>query len=260
MNAIDTLDHYFHDLEAEDRFSGVVFITRGKTILYSEAYGYASRTWKIRNTLDVRFDTASTTKLFTTAAVLQLIDRKSMALDTRVAGYLGLEGTKISSDVNVYHLLTNTSGIADDCEEEDGERYEDLWKTKPNYSVRNTEDFLPQFVYKEPNFPPGQSCRYCNCGFVLLGLMIEKASGMSYRDYIREHVFKKAGMSRSDFFDMGNVHEMVAEGADPIRNAEGEIKGWKKNIYAFPPIGFPRQRRPCHRRRPGPFPESSPAG
>src|ERR1700752_254960 len=239
MNAIEALNLYFHEREAEDKFSGVVLVTRGKTILYSDAFGYASRTWNIRNTLDMRFDTASITKLFTTVAILQLIDKKLMTLETRVIEYLGLEGTKISNDVNVFHLLTHTSGIGDDCEEENGESYEDLWKTKPNYSVRNTEDFLPQFVHKEPNFAPGQGCRYCNCSFVLLGLMIEKATGVSYRDYVREQIFEKARMSHSDFFDMGQVNKMVAEGSDPIRNAAGEIVGWKKNIYSYPPIGSP---------------------
>jgi CubicO group peptidase (beta-lactamase class C family) len=153
--------------------------------------------------------------------------------------YLGLDDTKISNDVNVFHLLTHTSGIGDDCEEEDGCVYEDLWKTKPNYSVRNTEDFLPQFVHKEPNFAPGQGCRYCNCSFVLLGLMIEKATGMSYRAYVQKHVFEKAGMSHSGFFDMEQVNEMLAEGCDPVRNQSGEIEYWKKNIYSYPPIGSP---------------------
>jgi CubicO group peptidase (beta-lactamase class C family) len=239
MKATEVLNSYFHELEADDKFSGVVLVTRGETTLYAGAFGYASRTWNIRNTLDIRFDTASMTKLFTTVAVLQLIDRKLMTFETRVTEYLELEGTKIPNDVNVFHLLTHTSGIGDDCEEEDGENYEDLWKTKPNYSIRNTADFLPQFVYKEPNFAPGQSCRYCNCSFVLLGLMIERATGVSYRDYVREHILERAKMSHSDFFDMGQVNKIVAEGADPIRNAEGEITGWKKNIYSFPPIGSP---------------------
>lgn len=239
MKATEILNQYFHQLEAEDKFSGVVLITRGKTILFSGAFGYASRAWKIRNTLDIRFDTASITKLYTTVAILQLIDKKLLTFETRVIEYLGLEGTKISNEVNVFHLLTHTSGIGDDCEEEDGEKYEDLWKTKPNYSVRNTGDFLPQFLYKEPNFAPGHGCRYCNCSFVLLGLMIEKATGVSYRDYVREHIFEKVGMSHSGFFDMAQVNEMVAEGSDPIRNADGKIEAWKKNIYSYPPIGSP---------------------
>jgi len=239
MTINETLDQYFTELEEQDKFSGVVLITRGETELYSGAFGYASRAWKIRNTLDMRFDTASVTKLFTTAAILQLVDTGVISFDTRVTAYLGLEGTKISDDVTVFHLLTHTSGIGDDCEEEDGEIYEEFWETKPNYSVRVTEDFLPQFVHKEPNFAPGQGCRYCNCSFVLLGLMIEKATGMSYRDYVREHVFKKAGMAHSDFFDLAQVNEMVAEGCDPIRNEAGEVESWKRNFYSFPPIGSP---------------------
>jgi len=235
----ETLDLYFQKLEDKEAFSGVVLIKKGKEELYSGAFGFASRAWKIRNSMDIRFDTASITKLFTTAAVLQLIDKEEFTLETSAVEYLGLEGTKISKDVTVYHLLTHTSGIGDDCEEEDGEVYEDLWKTKPNYSIRETEDFLPQFVHKEPNFPPGQGCRYNNCGFVLLGLMIEKAAGMSYRDYVRKHIFEKAKMSDSDFYDMTYVQHKVAEGCDPVRNEKGEITGWKRNMYSFPPIGSP---------------------
>jgi len=239
MNTVEKLNLYFKDLENKDEFSGVALITQGEKELYSGAFGYASRGWKIKNSLGIRFDTASITKLFTTVGILQLIDQKLLSFETSAIEYLGLQGTKISKEVNVFHLLTHTSGIGDDCEEEDGEVYEDLWKTKPNYSIRNTEDFLPQFIYKEPNFPPGQGCRYCNCSFVLLGLMIEKATGISYRDYIQKHIFEKAGMNHSDFFDMGQVNENVAEGSDPIRNEKDEIIGWKKNIYSYPPIGSP---------------------
>lgn len=239
MKINETLHQYFQDLESKHKFSGVVLITKGETELYSGAYGYASRTWKIKNDLDIRFDTASITKLFTTAAILQLIDQGLLSLDTSAIKYLGLEGTKISGDVNIFHLLTHTSGIGDDCEEEAGEVYEDLWKAKPNYSIRKTEDFLPQFINKEPNFPPGEGCRYCNCSFVLLGLMIEKASSMSYRDYVRKNIFEKAKMDHSDFFAMDRVHEKVAEGSDPIENERGEIVGWKKSIYSYPPIGSP---------------------
>src|SRR4029077_4044062 len=124
-------------------------------------------------------------------------------------------------------------------EEEEGEDYEDLWKTKPNYSVMTTADFLPQFIHKPPNFPPGEGCRYCNVGYVLLGLMIEKASGMTYRDYVRQHIFKRAGMQHCDFFRMDRVHENVAEGCDPIYNDTNTIVEWKKNIYSYPPVGSP---------------------
>lgn len=239
MDMFEGLHQYFYELEQQHKFSGVVFITQGASQLYAEAYGYASRPWKIRNTLDMRFDTASITKLFTSVATLQLIDQGALAFDTGVIDFLGLEDTTISKDVNVFHLLTHTSGIGDDCEEEAGEVYEDLWKTKPNYSVTETVDFLPQFIHKPANFSPGQGSRYCNCSFVLLGLMIEKVTGMTYRDYVRQNIFAEAGMIHSDFFRLDEVHENVAEGADPIRGKDDAVVGWKKNIYSFPPIGSP---------------------
>jgi CubicO group peptidase (beta-lactamase class C family) len=239
MKSFDKLNQHFQELEEQDKFSGVVLVTQVDVQLYAGAYGYASRPWKIPNTLDTRFDTASITKLFTSVATLQLIDQGAFGLDTGVIDFLGLEGTAISREVTVFHLLTHSSGIGDDCEEEDGEVYEDLWKARANYSVTETADFLPQFVHKPANFPPGQGCRYCNCAWILLGLMIEQVTGMTYRDYVRQNVFVRAGMARSDFFHMDRVHEDVAEGADPIEDADGRIVGWKKNIYSFPPVGSP---------------------
>ena len=90
---------------------------------------------------------------------LQLVEHGAFALDTPVIGYLGLEETGISTAVTPHHL-THTSGIADDADEEAGERYEDLFLERPNYSVMETADYLPQFVGKPPNFAPGGGCRY----------------------------------------------------------------------------------------------------
>jgi CubicO group peptidase (beta-lactamase class C family) len=239
VDAASELNAYFEDLESRDAFSGVVLVTRGASRLFARSYGYASRAWKVRNTLETRFDTASITKLFTAVATLQLVDRGLLTMDTGAIDYLELPGTRVPADVTVYHLLTHTSGIGDDSEEEDGEDYEDVWVDRPNYSVTRTSDFLPQFVRKEPNFRAGERCRYCNCGYVLLGLMIEKSTGMSYRDYVRENVFGLAGMKRSGFFRMDRVHEDVAEGCDPIRDERGAVVGWKRNVYSFPPIGSP---------------------
>jgi len=179
------------------------------------------------------------TKLFTAVATLQLIDRGLLAFDTPVIDFLGLQETAITRAVNVFHLLTHTSGIADDAEEESGEVYADLWKTRANYTVTETADFLPQFAHKPPNFPPGQGCRYCNCGYVLLGLLIEQASGLSYRDYVRQQIFAPAQMLHADFLRMDLTYDDVAEGCDPLHDEHGTLVAWKKNIYAYPPIGSP---------------------
>jgi CubicO group peptidase (beta-lactamase class C family) len=239
MSREAALQQYFQELEANQQYSGVALITCGERRLFRGAYGYASRAWKIRNTLETRFDTASLTKLFTAAAVLQLIDAGKLGFETQAVETLSLHDTTISPEVNVYHLLTHTSGIGDDADEEAGESYEDLWITRPAYGVRQTADFLPGFIHKPANFPPGQGCRYNNCAFVLLGLMIEQASGLTYREYVQQRIFTPLGMQSCGFFSQDEVNENVAEGCDPIKDEGGRITAWKKNIYAFPPIGSP---------------------
>ena len=105
MRWTHVLDEYFRHRAAKDLFSGAVLITQGATQLYARAYGYASRLWHVPNALNTRFDTASVTKLFTAIATLQLIDRGLLAFDTPVVERLGLEGTALSKEVNVFHLL-----------------------------------------------------------------------------------------------------------------------------------------------------------
>ncbi len=236
LRAVEAL---LHELDAADRFSGVVGVEHGDTNPLIGAFGYASRTWNVPMTLETRLDTASITKLFTAVATLQLVERGAFSLDTSVIGYLGLEGTGIAPAVTPYRLMTHTSGIADDADEEAGERYEDLFRQRPNYSVIETVDYLPQFVGKPANFAPGEGCRYCNVGYVLLGLMIERASGMAYRAYVSENIFEPAGMTRSGFFRMDVVEPDVAEGVEAIEDASGTPAGWRRNIYSYPPIGGP---------------------
>jgi CubicO group peptidase (beta-lactamase class C family) len=223
----------------KDEFSGVVLITQAGRRVFEHAYGYANRAWKIENRMDTRFDTASVTKLFTAMAIFGLIERDMLSFDTRITEFLDLRDTNISPEVTVYHLLTHSSGIGDDCEEEDGDIYEELWKTKPNYMVTRTADFLPQFVHKPSNFKPGEGCRYCNCSFILLGLAIEKISGLTYREYVRRNIFSRIGMKHTDFLRLDGVHENMAEGYAPEKNKNGEVIGWRRNFYSYPPIGSP---------------------
>jgi CubicO group peptidase (beta-lactamase class C family) len=172
-------------------------------------------------------------------AALQQVESGAFGLDTSATGYLELRGTAISPDVTPYHLLTHTSGIGDDADEEAGEEYEAIFADVPNYSIRETADHLPQFAYRPANFAPGEGCRYCNCSFVLLGLMVERASGLPYREYVRANVFERAGMRDSGFFRMDLVEPDVAEGTDPVVDTEGAVTGWRRNIYSYPPVGSP---------------------
>ncbi len=219
-------------------FTGSVLVRRGHETLLAEAHGFAHRGFAVPNTIETRYDIASVTKTFTAVAVMQLVEKGAFALDTPIMPHLGITGTKISDAVTVFHALTHTSGIGDDADEEAGEDYELLFVDKPNYSIRETRDFLPQFVHKEPNFPPGEGVRYNNVAFVLLGLMIEQASGLPYRDYVRQHIFDRAGMNAADFCAMDGINAHFAEHYKKVEHQDGRVE-WRKNIYSYPPIGSP---------------------
>jgi CubicO group peptidase (beta-lactamase class C family) len=233
------LDGWLRSREAGDLFSGVVLIRRGETTVFSAAYGWATRRWAVPVSLATRFDTASITKLFTAVAALQLIGEGRLGLDLPIVEVVDLTGTTISPAVTLRQLLTHTSGIADDADEEAGEDYEALWAEKPCYSVIETRDWLPQFAHKPAVFPPGAGCRYCNVGYILVGLAIEAVTGTSYRDHVRNAVFDRAGMSASGFFDRREAAPDVAEGWDPVLDAAGNRTGWTQNIFSYPPIGSP---------------------
>ena len=236
---LDSLQKTLQEREANDKFSGAVRLTQAGNEIFAGAYGLANRAWHVPNTLDTRFETASLTKLFTAVSILQLIDKQQLSLDTPVIPFLGYRDTPISGDAIVFHLLTHSSGIADDAEEENGEDYADIWKDQPNYAVTDLVDFLPNFIHKTPNFPPGTAVRYNNVGFILLGLMLEKATGMRYRDTVQTHIFDALGMARSGFFHMADVHEEVAESYTAVTDKNDNIIGWQRPIYMRPPIGSP---------------------
>jgi CubicO group peptidase (beta-lactamase class C family) len=226
----------FDQYDKEHHFAGAVLIKDNEKILFERAYGFAHRGFKVPNTVQTMFDTASITKLFTAVAILQLVDRGQLKLDDRITDIVDLSGTAIPTDVTITHLLTHTSGIADDADEELDESYEALFVSKPNYSIRNCIDFIPQFAYKEPKFRAGTNVSYNNCAYVLLGLAIERATNIDYRDYVTENIFRTCGMDHTSFIAKDAGDCAVAEGYDVLYNENNEVT-WKKNIYAFPPIG-----------------------
>ena len=151
-------------------FSGVCLVTQGSATLLSEANGLANRDFNVANSINTRFDTASVTKVFTSTAILQLVEQGKLKLDDKIHNIVNLKGTAIPEDIRIEHLLNHTSEIADDADEEAGEDYSTLFIDKPNYSIRNCVDFLPQFAYKPPIFKAGTNVRYNNCAFILLGM------------------------------------------------------------------------------------------
>jgi CubicO group peptidase (beta-lactamase class C family) len=175
---------------AEDRFSGTVLVARGGRVIFSRAYGFANRETGAENQLGTQFRIGSMNKMFTAVAVLQLVQAGKLQLNAPLKTYLPDYPNKdIAEKVTLHHLLTHTGGTGDIF----GPEYE-----KHRLELKTLEDYLALYGARGPDHEPGVRFRYSNYGFVLLGAVIEKVSGRSYYDYVREHVFAPAGMRSTD--------------------------------------------------------------
>jgi D-alanyl-D-alanine carboxypeptidase len=172
---------------ASDRFAGAVLIAHNGKPVFTQAYGLADRDHKISNTIETRFRIGSLNKVFTAVATLQLVQQGKLGLDDPVGKYLRDYPNKdIATKVTIHQLLTHTGGTSDIFGPEyDAHRLE----------LRTLPDYVKLYGNRGPSFEPGSRWEYSNYGFILLGEIIEKASGEDYYDYIREHVYKPAGMT-----------------------------------------------------------------
>src|SRR5262249_17894261 len=98
----------------------------------------------------------------------------------------------IAAKIAVHQLLTHTSGLGDFFGPEFREKKDTL---------HGLNDYLNLFAGKPLKFEPGKGWAYSNAGMIVAGLIVERVSGQNYYDYVREHVFKPAGMNGSDTFD-----------------------------------------------------------
>lgn len=236
---IEAFDRMMELFLEKELFSGVVLLARDGKPLYQKACGLANRMGKVPNSMETRFATASVTKMFTAVAVVQLISDGKLRWDTPVVEFLGLGEVAIPDSVTVMQLLTHTSGIADYMDEEDASGFENLWKAIGPCAVDTPGKLLPFFMDEAPVQAPGVGFDYNNAGYILLGLVLEKAVGAPYDEVIRRAVFHKCGMEHTDFLTSASVAEDIAEGYIPIRDGDNCLVGWERNIFSVPAYGLP---------------------
>ena len=158
-------------------------IRDGKTIK-TAAYGRANIELNVPAKPDTVFEIGSITKQFTAAGILTLAQEGKLSVDDKISKYLK-DTPEAWANVTIRHLLTHTSGI---------KNYTGL----NGFQIRRhlTQEQFIQAIGKEPmDFQPGDSWKYCNTGFNLLGYIIENVSGKNYWDFMSERVFQPLGMT-----------------------------------------------------------------
>ena len=172
------------------QFMGTVLVARGDKIVFSKAYGTANFEKKTPNTLNTKFRLGSVTKQFTAAAVLLLEERGKLKTSDLVKKYYP-EAPAAWDKITLAHLLTHTSGIPNFTSFPDYAQF----SKQPNTPI----ELVQRFRDKPLDFEPGAEMRYSNSGYVLLGFIIEKASGATYAKFVEENIFKPLGMKDSGY-------------------------------------------------------------
>jgi D-alanyl-D-alanine carboxypeptidase len=172
---------------AKDWMSGAVMVTRDGETLFETAYGDADREANIPNTLETRFRMGSMNKMITGVAVLQLDEAGRIGLDDPVGRYLtDYPSRAFAEKVTLRHLLNHTGGAGDFF----GPEFE-----ARRLELRDLKDYVALFGHRDPEFAPGSQHKYANYGYMVLGRIIEAASGGSYDDYVAAKVFAPARMT-----------------------------------------------------------------
>jgi CubicO group peptidase (beta-lactamase class C family) len=159
-------------------------------------------------------------KMFTAVATLQLVEAGKLSLDDTVGKHLPNYPNKdVANKVRVRHLLSHTGGTGDIF----GPEF-----TKNRQTLRTHSDYVKLYGERGLAHEPGAGHRYSNYGYVLLGVLIEKVSGVSYYEYVRRNIFRTAGMTSTD---------SLPESTEVSRRAVGYTKRdgkWVSNADTLP--------------------------
>lgn len=185
-NLKEKIDSYINTA-VKAGFSGAVMVVMGEKVILHHGYGLANREKNIPVTKDTVFDIGSITKRFTRAAILKLEDQGKLKRSDLFSKYIdNVPADK--AEITIEQILEHTAGFHE---------YHD---TKGDFEEMNRKQALKTILNQKLRFKPGERQAYSNSGYTLLAVIIEFVSGQSYETYLRENLFKPAGMARTGFY------------------------------------------------------------
>jgi CubicO group peptidase (beta-lactamase class C family) len=211
-------------------FSGVVRVDRRGMTEVAKAYGYADRAYGIANTVETRFGTASATKGFTALTVMALVEQGELNLSTTARSLLGDDLPEIADGVTVEQLLAHRSGIGDYFDEHELDDITQYAMPVPVHQLATAEEYVKVLEGHPTVFPAGESFAYNNAGYVVLALLIERASGVGYHDLVGRCVLEPAGMSDTAFLRSDELPASAARGYLAL-------EGLRTNVLHLPVVG-----------------------
>jgi CubicO group peptidase (beta-lactamase class C family) len=210
------LDSLVRAYATRGEFSGVVLVAAGGAIVYQHAFGEADREWHVPNTITTRFRIGSTTKQFTAALVLRLAEEGKLRLNGHIVDYLPDYPRPQGERITLEHLLTHSSGLPD---------YPRLPRFYEDHAPRShtPAELLALFDTLPLSFPPGAKWEYSSSGYVVLGAIIERVTGATYTQALRQYLLTPLGLNDTGYDDPAEITERRAAGyirtPDGVQNA-----------------------------------------
>lgn len=211
--ALRELESYFGREAAAGRFSGAIAIGRAGAPLFQKAWGMADRGRRAPTTTDTKFNIGSMNKMFTGVAIAQLVAQGKLRFDDPLAKfYPDFPSAEAARKIRVEHLLTHTSGL--------GSYFNERYMRERPQTIAGVIQVAREDT--QLAFEPGTRWSYSNTGFLMLGGIIEKVTGQSYFDYVREHIYEPAGMRSSSSPAFGEAVSNLALAYVPPRAPGGD--------------------------------------
>jgi CubicO group peptidase (beta-lactamase class C family) len=240
---IGRMDEVVRSFADKKQFMGTVLVAKGDQVLFSKGYGSANLEWDIPNTPNTKFRLGSVTKQFTAASILLMEEQGKLSIDDLVSKHIG-DAPAAWSGITIRHVLSHTSGIPSFT---GFPTYRELQK-KPH----TAEQLVALFRDKPLDFQPGEKWNYSNSGYVLLGYLVERISGQTYAEFLKQNVFNKLDMNDSGvdsnsaviprrasgyspagmgIENAGYIHMSVPHGAGALYSTTEDLLRWERGLF-----------------------------
>lgn len=203
MNQIvNSFEDYLDEYEKNWVLSGTILVAQDGEILLKKAYGYADLEHRVPNTIDTKFRIWSLSKSFTAMAIMILYEQKLLKLDEDINKFIPEFADK---EISIMNLLNHTSGLVN-------------YTSLPGYHFRlnklelSHQDIINLLKDKPLQFKPGSSFFYTNSAYYLLGMIIEKISGLTYEEFLTHNILEPLGMENTGIFHHRKVIQNMSSG------------------------------------------------
>ncbi len=217
------LEQYVATLARADLFSGSVLLAKDGKTIYAGAFGQANKDFGAPNNMDTKFNLGSMNKMFTAVTIAQLVEQGKLSYDDPLSKFVpDFPNAAAAKKIRIKHLLTHTSGL--------GSYFNDEFEKSSRARYRTVDEMMQLAKGDSLAFEPGTRWSYSNTGMLVLGKVIEVVTKQDYFDYVREHLYKPAGMTSTDAYELDRVNPNLAVGYQK-EFAEDGTKRFRNNIF-----------------------------